>query len=275
MNTNNTSFKSQRLQFNNCRFHLPRTGKPAWPMVAIYDGGDQLVRDNRTILRNCTIDSGIAFGLYGNNGGAWDVGSSTIAADTALRLKYSILNGVDYFWEAVMQNITPSVYAVEYADIQPYISNGVIPPLRISGLTSGVSVSGSTVITYGGSTPVTPQCSVDGGTWTGCISGITTLAQLPAWNNINVGSTFAVYLRDLTTGGEWSTEVLAGLKKEPISCDINSDGVVNVVDVQLVLNQSLGLAACTADLDLNGTCDIVDVQRVINAALGGSCHIGR
>jgi hypothetical protein len=59
------------------------------------------------------------------------------------------------------------------------------------------------------------------------------------------------------------------------SCDINADGVVNVVDVQLTINQVLGTLPCTtADLQHNGQCNVVDVQRVVNAALGGNCVIG-
>lgn len=58
------------------------------------------------------------------------------------------------------------------------------------------------------------------------------------------------------------------------TCDLNSDGSV-IVDVQLAVNQALGLLACaTADLQQNGTCNVVDVQRIINAALGGNCELG-
>jgi hypothetical protein len=59
------------------------------------------------------------------------------------------------------------------------------------------------------------------------------------------------------------------------SCDLNSDGAVNIVDVQLAINQALGLLSCTsANLQQNGTCNVVDVQRVINMALGGPCVVG-
>ena len=46
---------------------------------------------------------------------------------------------------------------------------------------------------------------------------------------------------------------------------------VNIADVQLIINEALGLSSCTADLNGDGKCDIVDVQRVITAALGGNC----
>ena len=56
----------------------------------------------------------------------------------------------------------------------------------------------------------------------------------------------------------------------PASCDINANGAVNVVDVQLTINQVLGIISCTtADLQHNGQCNVIDVQRVVNAALGG------
>ncbi|MBZ5591474.1 MAG: right-handed parallel beta-helix repeat-containing protein [Acidobacteriia bacterium] len=59
------------------------------------------------------------------------------------------------------------------------------------------------------------------------------------------------------------------------TCDLNSDGSVNVVDVQRAINQALGNLACTnGDLDGNGRCEVTDVQRVINAALGGGCRVG-
>jgi hypothetical protein len=58
-----------------------------------------------------------------------------------------------------------------------------------------------------------------------------------------------------------------------VSCDINTDGRVDLADVQLSIDQSLGAGACgTADLDQNGKCNIIDVQRAINAALGGVCR---
>jgi hypothetical protein len=59
------------------------------------------------------------------------------------------------------------------------------------------------------------------------------------------------------------------------SCDLNSDGVVNGADVTLAINQALGMAPCTtAALQTNGQCNVVDVQRIINASLGQGCRTG-
>ena len=55
-------------------------------------------------------------------------------------------------------------------------------------------------------------------------------------------------------------------------CDLNKDGVVNIADVQMMVNEVLGTVPCTVNLDGTGKCDVADVQRVITAALGGTCN---
>ena len=59
-------------------------------------------------------------------------------------------------------------------------------------------------------------------------------------------------------------------------CDLNGDGVVNILDVQVAVNQALGSIPCgSADLDGNGACTLLDVQRVVNAANGQACKVGQ
>ena len=57
-------------------------------------------------------------------------------------------------------------------------------------------------------------------------------------------------------------------------CDLNQDGQVNAVDVQLAIDMSLGTATCSANVVGTGICNVVVVQRVANAVLGGSCSTG-
>jgi hypothetical protein len=74
----------------------------------------------------------------------------------------------------------------------------------------------------------------------------------------------------------------AGLFLLPISvwgqalnaCDLNGDGSVNIVDVQLAVNMTLGLTPCTSAILGAGVCNIVVVQRVTNAFLTGTCITG-
>jgi hypothetical protein len=59
------------------------------------------------------------------------------------------------------------------------------------------------------------------------------------------------------------------------TCDLNDDGVVNVIDIQMEIDAELGLRACGAgDLNGDGVCNATDVQRVIQAALGQPCQVG-
>lgn len=72
-------------------------------------------------------------------------------------------------------------------------------------------------------------------------------------------------------------EYFQGAGSAPSSnpCDLNSDGVVDGLDVNIAVNQSTGAAPCgSASLQQNGTCTVIDVQRVVNAALGQSCRVG-
>jgi hypothetical protein len=78
---------------------------------------------------------------------------------------------------------------------------------------------------------------------------------------------------DSKSSPTWSFTT-AGSKK--LSCDLNSDGVVNIVDVRIAENQALGVEPCgSADLNQDGVCTVVDIQRVVNAVLGKGCRIGR
>jgi len=76
----------------------------------------------------------------------------------------------------------------------------------------------------------------------------------------------AGYLSLFCSPGSWSQAANA--------CDLNQDGVVDFLDVQLANNMALGLVPCTADVAGPGVCNVVMVQRVTNAALGGACVAG-
>ena len=59
------------------------------------------------------------------------------------------------------------------------------------------------------------------------------------------------------------------------ACNLKGEGAVDVVDVQMAINQAIGISTCTsADLQHNGQCNVVDVERVLQAALGRSCVTG-
>jgi len=75
--------------------------------------------------------------------------------------------------------------------------------------------------------------------------------------------------RSLQIGSQLVEASFSMTPQGSISADINGDGVVNAVDVQLVINAALGIPSeHNADVNGDGVVNAVDVQLVINAALG-------
>lgn len=59
------------------------------------------------------------------------------------------------------------------------------------------------------------------------------------------------------------------------ACDLNSDGVINLLDVQIAITQALAAAPCGGVGPTGGgACNVVDIQRIVNASLGASCRTG-
>jgi len=56
------------------------------------------------------------------------------------------------------------------------------------------------------------------------------------------------------------------------SCDVNGDGTTNVSDVQLIVNQALGIVSNRCDINADGQTNVLDVQMVVNATLGLGCR---
>jgi hypothetical protein len=119
-----------------------------------------------------------------------------------------------------------------------------------------------------------------GGTLTGGVTQlvVTTNSQGLASTTLTLGSNAGTNTVAATAGTlTGSPMVFIEISGSQVNaCDLNADGVVNVLDVQLAINQALGINACTsADLAGTGTCTSTDVQRVVTASLGGLCVVGQ
>jgi hypothetical protein len=94
------------------------------------------------------------------------------------------------------------------------------------------------------------------------------------WNNNNLSTLRNVVGSDFEAVDDSVLQVTANTAQAG-SCDLNDSGVVDIIDVQIEVNQALGLSTCgTGDLDGNGLCNVIDLQRVISAALGSPCRVG-
>lgn len=82
---------------------------------------------------------------------------------------------------------------------------------------------------------------------------------------------FAVTALDIDGNeSDYSNEVSTTIGTPSISCDVNGDGSVNVLDLQVMANQVLGHipADLGNDLDRNGTVNVLDMQILANVILG-------
>jgi len=94
------------------------------------------------------------------------------------------------------------------------------------------------------------------------------------WNNDDLSTLRSVVGSDFEAVDDSAFMITANSAQAGF-CDLNMDGVVNTLDVQIAANAATGLAPCVfGDLNGNGICDVTDLQRVINAALGGPCQTG-
>ncbi len=108
---------------------------------------------------------------------------------------------------------------------------------------------------------------------------------VPAFGNLSILVT-KTSMSDPTGGNiaiAAATPLAVSIPNPLLSCDLNGDGVVNILDVASAVNQALGKdqggnpVPCTnGDLTKDGVCNVLDVQRVVDAVLpGGACKTGQ
>ena len=135
-----------------------------------------------------------------------------------------------------------------------------------TGLMVGYVGSGDAITLFD---PVSLTCV------TRTFSGGPTSGYYPAESGTYDRFAYIPSLNQFFTMNKATTDMFSLNLDAPKSCDLNNDGMVNVVDVQLAINQALGVSTCgTASLITPGQCTAADVQRVIAAALGGACVTG-
>jgi hypothetical protein len=73
----------------------------------------------------------------------------------------------------------------------------------------------------------------------------------------------------LTESVSWVLRVAPSVALSP--CDVNRDGVTNDGDIQVVINEVLGVIPPISDINRDGVVNILDLMLYVNAALGGGC----
>lgn len=70
----------------------------------------------------------------------------------------------------------------------------------------------------------------------------------------------------------YSNEVSWTLDAQSSPCDIDGNGNVDVVDLQIVINSILGADCQKCDINQSGSVDVIDLQLLINTILGEPCQ---
>jgi hypothetical protein len=142
-----------------------------------------------------------------------------------------------------------TLQSIAVTPANPSIANGLTQQFTATGTYSDNSTQNLTgQVTWASATPATATIS-SGGLATGAAAGT---SNISATSGAVSGST-------LLTVSAFS------------KCDINADGVTNVIDVQREINEALGVSSAVNDLNGDGVVNVIDVQIVINAALGLGC----
>jgi hypothetical protein len=134
-------------------------------------------------------------------------------------------------------------------------SEVIVSVANVAGTVTGIKSGNS----------FTSDSTAGGEGWAHFIAS-STGAYAPQWTS----STSGTYCSSTVSFISASSGGGTGTSSGGSACDLNQDGVVNVVDVQLAVNIDLGLVACPANLD-GGVCGPTLVQQVVNAALGQGC----
>jgi len=76
----------------------------------------------------------------------------------------------------------------------------------------------------------------------------------------------------LTSGSNTSTiTVTFNVAAVQSPCDVNTDGLINVRDIQKLVNETLGTQSTLNDLTSDGAVNVVDIQIDANAVLQRGC----
>ena len=169
------------------------------------------------------------------------VGTCTIQATQAGNTSYAAAPSVNQSFQ-VAQEIQSIIFGT-----LPAQTFGAAPFTVSATATSGLAVS------FNSQTPAV--CTVSGSTVT-LVSGGTCTIQATQAGNANYAA---------ATPASQSFQVTISL------CDLKQNGSLNMADVQLIINEALGVMKPVNDLSRHGVVNVSDVQIEINAAMGLGC----
>jgi hypothetical protein len=221
------------------------------------------VSDN---VGNVYMEAGPARSIDSSAGSSADIwyATSSKAGATSITISTNaaVPNGAAVIWEFSGASSSPlDQTAVLNNQVSTATASGAAVTTTTSGviISLGIVASNATGLTSGN--PFVSDSILKDNGWAHLIT--TTAGTYSAQWTLDVAGTYAS-----------STASFKAASAAISPCDLNQDGVVNLTDVQLSVNMTLGLVPCTANIGGAGVCNIAVIQRVVNAALGGACVTG-
>jgi len=99
-------------------------------------------------------------------------------------------------------------------------------------------------------------------------------AQIPLNATLNTGKSGSLTVTVTSTSNASETAQASVTIGQGSPCDVNDDGVTNILDVQIMVDESLGTDAPNNDLNGDGVVNVVDIQIDINGVLMLGCEAG-
>ena len=203
-------------------------------------------------MRHALLVLALVFGLSAQTTTLTPTGPATATAGNSVTMTVSMTGSSGQSIAALQWSTTlPAGFTFG----TPVLATGV-PSGNVAyegGAANTIIVAGSTTAMVDG-TVLTVPVNIASTAATGTMS-------IPL-TGIFAATTGGLFVNEMTAGAPYALKVFS-------PCDINQDGSVNVLDVQLVVAAILGTGTCSVP----GGCNIVTVQDVVIAALGGSCKV--
>ena len=257
----------------SCGTEVCTTPPPQPPAVAVNPLNVTVVVGSSPVFAvSATGDTPITFGWQTEAPGASSFSNVPNSNFNTLTMNNVQLNQNGTQIRCVVSNGTGT--ATSNAATMTVVSSATIPVITVQPLSQTIPAGQQAMWTASaiGSLPLTYdwQLRPPGGTFTDYLTGNFTSITLGADPSTN-GWQVRVIVSNLF-GSVISNVATLTVSAPSSACDLNSDGLINVSDVQICVNQAIGVSPCTTgDINKDGVCNIIDVQRDVNAALGGQC----
>ncbi|MEI8103716.1 MAG: hypothetical protein WCG84_02300 [Candidatus Moraniibacteriota bacterium] len=172
-------------------------------------------------LETGTTDRACSFSVSGGTFGSCNyvVQEGDISPDLST---ISIVGTIADIAGNALTNFTPGSSLAANKNI---VIDTVTPVVNLIAPLGGAAVNSATVVLFSDTETTAPQCSFDTVSWTSCISGTTTLANIAGWDTLGEG-TISLYLKDTDLAGNIATDVEVGIIRDtnmPVVANVTSD----------------------------------------------------